>query len=71
MQNISYEFSPFLAKVNDDKFIYQGDILMTANSFQPPNEMLRRKRAVIAFDYFRWNVDHGVPYKLHESLDGE
>ena len=59
------------AKASDDKFIYQGDILMSVNNFQPPDQQTRKKRAVIAFEYFHWNVDQGVPYKLHESLDGE
>ena len=44
---------------------------MDFDGFQLSGEQKRKKRAVIAFEYFRWNVIQGVPYKLHESLDGE
>jgi hypothetical protein len=44
---------------------------MNADDFESLDEKKRKKRAVIAFEYFRWNVNQGVAYKLDESLDGE
>jgi hypothetical protein len=44
---------------------------MSADGFLPIGQQKRKKRAVVKFEYFRWDVNQGVPYRLHESLDGE
>lgn len=44
---------------------------MNANGLPTSGQQTRKKRAVVAFEYLRWSVDQGVPYKLHEALNGE
>lgn len=60
-----------LAKATDDKFLYQGDILMNVDGLPASGQQTKKKRAVVAFEYLRWDVNQGVPYKLDKSLNGE
>ena len=61
----------FTAEVDDGNLLYEGDIVISKEILQKYSQTPRRKRAVSAFEFLHWTEAEGVPYRLHDKLNGQ